>query len=130
MFFYNGVDDVCRNGFNRKVKNLYLNSLKITKNNNFDFLKLSFTEFYGDNKTQWSWYNVPQSFREKHWTNNKTLPKQGLDPNAPKTVFTEISSLNKIPFANGELYYCNWPQVVTKGVNKKMFLTETWAHPY
>lgn len=130
MFFYNGVDDVCRNGFNRKVKNLYLNSLKITKNNNFDFLKLSFTEFYGDNKTQWSWYNVPQSFREKHWTNNKTLPKQGLDPNAPKTVFTEIGSLNKIPFAKGEVYYCNWPQVVTKGGNKKMFLTETWAHPY
>lgn len=130
MFFYNGSDNTCSIGFNRKVDNLYLTSLKIVKNNNFDFLKLSFKEFYGDNRTQWSWYNVPQSFREKHWPNNKTLPKHGLDPNAPKTVFTEIGSLNNVPYAKGEVYYSNWPQVVTKGGNKKMFLTETWAHPF
>jgi len=130
MFFYNGKDGVCKNGFNRNAKNLYINSLKIAQDNNFDFLKLSFTEFYGDNKTQWSWYNVPQSFREKHWPNNQKLPKQGLDPNAPKTVFTEIGSYNKISFAKGEVYYCNWPQIVTKSGNKKMFLTETWAHPF
>ena len=130
MFFYNGEDETCKNGFNRKVKNLYINSLQIANKNKFDFLKLSFTEFYGDNRTQWSWYNVPQSFREQHWPNNKQLPKHGLDPNAPKTVFTEIGSHNKIAFAKGEVYYSNWPQVVSKNGNKKMFLTETWAHPF
>jgi len=130
MFFYNGEDETCKNGFNRKVKNLYINSLQIANKNKFDFLKLSFTEFYGDNRTQWSWYNVPQSFREQHWPNNKQLPKHGLDPNAPKTVFTEIGSHNKIAFAKGEVYYSNWPQVVSKNGNKKMFLTDTWAHPF
>jgi len=130
MFFYPKKGEVCKNGFNRYVKNLYRNSLLITKKNNFDFLKLSFTEFYGDNKTQWSWYNVPQDFREKHWPEKSNLPVKGLDPNAPKTKFTKIDSYNGIPFAHGEVYYCNWPQVVTKTGNKKMFLTEKWARPF
>lgn len=130
MFFYPKKGEVCKNGFNRYVKNLYRNSLQITKKNNFDFLKMSFTEFYGDNKTQWAWYNVPQNFREKHWPEKPKLPVKGLDPNAPKTKFTKIDSYNGIPFAHGEVYYCNWPQVVTKTGNKKMFLTEKWARPY
>ena len=130
MFFYPKKGEVCKNGFNRYVKNLYRNSLQITKKNNFDFLKMSFTEFYGDNKTQWAWYNVPQDFREKHWPEKPKLPVKGLDPNAPKTKFTKIDSYNGIPFAHGEVYYCNWPQVVTKTGNKKMFLTEKWARPY
>jgi len=130
MFFYPHEGKVCKNGFNRYVKNLYRNSLQITKRNNFDFLKLSFTEFYGDNRVQWSWYNVPQNFREQHWSNNPRLPEQGLDPNAPKTKFTKIDSFNGVPFASGEVYYCNWPQVVTKEGNKKMFLTEKWARPF
>jgi hypothetical protein len=109
---------------------LYSNTLEIINRNNFDFLKLSFTEFYGDNRTQWSWYNVPQSFREKHWPNNSKLPQRGLNPNAPKTNFKNINIENGIPYISGEIYYCNWPQVVTRNGNKKMFLTETWAHPF
>ncbi len=67
MFFYPKKGDVCRNGFNRYTNNLYLKVLTITKNNQFDFLKMNYSEFYGDNGVQWSWYNVPQSFREQHW---------------------------------------------------------------
>jgi len=130
MFFYPKKGEVCKNGFNRYVKDLYKNSLQITKKNNFDFLKLSFTEFYGDNRTQWSWYNVPQDFREKHWPNKSKLPVKGLDPDAPQTNFTKIGSHNGVPFAHGEIYYCNWPQVVTKYGNKKMFLTDKWTRPF
>jgi hypothetical protein len=130
MFFYPKKGEVCKNGFNRYVKNLYRNSLKIAKKNNFDFLKLSFTEFYGDNRVQWAWYNVPQSFREQHWPNKSKLPVQGLDPNAPLTNITKVDSFQGIPYAHGEIYYCNWPQVVTRSGNKKMFLTEKWARPY
>ena len=39
-------------------------------------------------------------------------------------------SFQGIPFAHGEIYYCNWPQVVSKYGNEKMFLTEKWARPY
>jgi len=130
MFFYPKKGEVCKNGFNRFADNLYRNSLKIMDREKFDFLKLSFTEFFGDNKTQWAWYNVPQDFREKHWPKNKKLPKIGLDKNAPKTKFENIGSFKGISYASGEIYYCNWPQLVSRHGNKKMFLTEKWARPY
>jgi len=129
MFFYQ-KDGVCRNGFNRYVPNLYSKSLEIIKKENFDFLKMNYSEFYGDNGTQWSWYNVPQHIREKFWPGKNRLPEMGLDPNAPKTVFTNILSHKGVPYAIGEVYYCNWPQIVSKTGNKKMFLDTTWAHPF
>jgi FkbM family methyltransferase len=128
--FFSTSELVCKNGFGRKTNNLYTNSLQITKKENLDFLKLNFTEFYGDNSTQWAWYNVPQHIREKHWHDKTQLPVQGLDPNAPKTVFKYIKSHNTLPYAIGEVYYCNWPQIVSKTGNKKMFLDTTWAHPF
>jgi hypothetical protein len=130
MFFYNGKETICRNGFNRYVKNIYQKSLEICKKENFDFLKLNYSEFFGDNGTQWSWYNVPQDVRSKFWPGKPRLPQIGLDPNAPKTEFNKILSHKQIPYATGEVYYCNWPQVVTKPGSKKMFLDTTWAHPF
>ena len=130
MFFFPKKGEVCRNGFNRYVPNLYRNTIEITKNNHFDFLKFNYSEFYGDNGTQWSWYNVPQNFRREHWPEKPNLPIHGQDPNAPKTKFNHIKVHNGIPFVSGEIYYCNWPQVVTRHGNKKMFLDTTWAHPF
>jgi hypothetical protein len=130
MFFYNGEVEFCRNGFGRKVSKIYSKSLEITKNEGFDFLKLNFSEFYGDNSTQWSWYNVPQDFRNKRWPEYNKLPTQGLDPNAPRTEYKNIKSYKGVPYANGEIYYSNWPQIVTREGNKKMFLETTWAHPH
>jgi len=128
--FFHPQEGVCRNGYNRKVSGLYRKSLTISKLNEFDFLKLSFTEFYGDNRTQWAWYNVPNSFRIKQWPEKPKLPVRGLDSDAPKTKITKLDSYGSIPFAHGEIYYCNWPQIVTKTGNRKMFLTETWARPH
>jgi hypothetical protein len=130
MFFYPNEGTICKNGFNRFDKNLYQKSLRIIQKENYDFLKLSFTEFFGDNITQWSWYNVPQSVREEFWPEKNKLPVQGLDPNAPKTLFKNIGSYEGVPYASGEIYYSNWPQVVSKEGNKKMFLTTKWAHPF
>jgi hypothetical protein len=130
MFFYPNEGKTCRNGFNRFVSNLYKKSLDIIKKENFDFLKLNYSEFFGDNGTQWSWYNVPQDKRELYWPNKKTLPKIGLDPDAPKTFYSSILSYQGVPYAKGEIYYCNWPQIVSRTGNKKMFLTTTWGHPY
>jgi len=130
MFFYPKKGETCRNGFNRYVDNLYNKTIKIMKNEGFDFLKLNFSEFFGDNSTQWSWYNVPQSVREEFWPNNQKLPQMGLDPNAPKTRYENVKSIDGVPFVTGEVYYCNWPQIVSKKGNKKMFLETTWAHPF
>jgi len=130
MAFYPKKGEVCRNGFNRFVDNLYQKSLEILKKENFDFLKLNYSEFFGDNSTQWSWYNVPQSFREVHWPDNKKLPVQGLDPNAPSTKFTSIKAYKGLSYATGEVYLCNWPIVLTKEGNYKCYLETKWAHPF
>jgi len=130
MFFYPKKGEVCRNGFNRMVDNLYEKSIKISKNENFDFLKLNFSEFFGDNSVQWSWYNVPQVVRDEYWPDYPKLPEQGTDPNAPKVRYENVKSLDGVPYVTGDIYYCNWPQLVSKSGSKKMFLNTTWAHPY
>jgi hypothetical protein len=130
MFFYPNEGTTCRNGFMRYVENLYVKSLEIMQKENFDFLKMNYSEFYGDNGTQWSWYNVPQNIRDEFWPGKPRLPQIGLDPNAPKTTFDKILAHRGVPYATGEVYYCNWPQIVSKPGNKKMFLDVTWAHPF
>jgi hypothetical protein len=130
MFFYGGLDKTCKNGFVRKVPDLYNKSIQIAKKESLDFIKLNFTEFYGDNGTQWSWYNVPQSVREEYWPEKSTLPVQGLDPNAPRTKFNEVRSYKGLAYGIGEVYYCNWPQVVSRYGNEKMFLTTKWDRPF
>jgi hypothetical protein len=130
MFFYGGQDSTCRNGFTRYIKSLYDKTLKIASDENFDYLKFNFSEFFGDNSTQWSWYNVPQSVREEFWPNYSKLPQIGTDPNAPKVNYKNIKSYEGLAYATGEIYYCNWPQVVSKEGSKKMFLDTKWAHPY
>ena len=129
MFFYPN-NETCKNGFNRYVPKLYQKSLEIIQKENFDFLKLNFTEFYGDNSVQWSWYNVPQDFRQKHWPNNPKLPQMGLDPNSPKTEFKHINIHKGIPYVSGEIYICNWPIVLSKEGNYKCYLETRWAHPF
>jgi len=130
MNLYNGPERVCKNGIPRTTDNLFYKIIKIMDKEEYDFLKFSFTEFFGDNKTQWSWYNVPQTVREKFFPEKTVLPVQGLDPNAPKTQFNNINSCDGLAYIDGEIYYCNWPQIVSRTGNKKMFLDTKWAHPY
>jgi hypothetical protein len=130
MNFYTKKGEVCRNGFSRYIPNLYKKVMGIMKKENFDFLKLNYTEFYGDNGTQFSWYNVPQSFRQSHWPEHANLPKQGLDPNAPRTILRNINSHYGLSYATGEIYLCNWVAVFTKEGNYKCYLETKFAHPY
>jgi hypothetical protein len=130
MFFYPKKGEVCKNGFNRYVDKLFDKVIKIIKKESFDFLKLCYSEFFGDNGTQWAWYNVPQDVREKFWPNNKKLPETGTDINAPKTVFNNIKSYQGLPYVDGEVYYSNWPQIVSREGNKKMFINTKFTHPF
>jgi hypothetical protein len=130
MFFQNKPNETCRNGFNRYVSNLYQKCLDILKKENFDFLKVNFTEFYGDNSTCWPWYNVPQDFRQKHWPNKPKLPVQGLDPDAPLSNYKHIKSYKGLPYVTGEVYYCNWTHFITKEGNYKMFQETKFQHPF
>jgi hypothetical protein len=120
----------CCNGFPRYIDNLLKRSIDIIRKEKFDFLKLSFTEFFGNNSTQWAWYNLPQDKRELYFPDNHQLPQHGFSLNPPKTRFEEINCHNGIPYTSGEIYYCNWPHIISKEGNRKMFLETKWTHPY
>ena len=117
----------CKNGFSRYTDNLFYKIIKIMDKEKFDFLKFSFSEFFGDNSIQWAWYNVPQVVRERFWPNNKKLPQMGLDPNAPRTEFKNINILEGLGYITGDIYYCNWPQIISKQGNKTIFINTKWA---
>lgn len=122
--------EFCRNGFRKYIPNLYQILHKIMMIEDFDFLKMSFTEVYFDNDKALPWYNVPQYIRTRDWPEYDKLPISGLDPNAPSTKYSHIKIHNGVAYIIGEVNYCNWPMIVSKSGNKKMFIDTKWAHPY
>jgi len=130
MFFYLGKDEFCRNGFKRKIHDFYNLIMDITWLENFDFLKLNFTEFYGSHERQWSWYNVDQEFRSKHWPNNQQLPKHGQSANSPYLEYKNIKSYDGLAYATGEIYLSNWPIILSKEGNYKCYIETKFDFPY
>jgi hypothetical protein len=129
----NGPDvsaEFCKCGFAKYVPNLYNKVHRIMIEEGYDFLKMSFSEFYGDNCTQWSWYNVPADIRLKFWPDNAKLPKIGLSPDAPKAEYNGVKVVDKTPYTDGDVYYCNWPQIVSRPGNQRLFLDTKFAHPH
>lgn len=122
-----GVD---QNGFNRHIQDLYKRSLEIITQDDLDYLKLSFSEFFGDNSVQFAWYNIPADMRLEHFPDNSTLPVSGMSPNPPKTKFETIKISDGLPYAIGQVYYCNWPIWFSRKGNQKMFLDDKFERPY
>lgn len=121
---------LCRNGFNRYVPNIYQKVHKIMLVEKYDYLKLSFTEVYMDNNKQCSWYNIPQHIRDRDFPDQTKLPVQGLDPNSPDTEFKFIKNMDGTSYIEGDVYYANWPMIVSKAGNQKMFIDQKFDHPY
>jgi hypothetical protein len=126
MFFFEDdmlldYEDKCSFGLSKNVNDLYNNITKIIDKEKYDFVKFSFSEFYGHNGDQWSWHNVPQALREEYFGNIQ---------NKPHTNFNNIKSLNNVPYVDGEVYYSNWPHIISKTGNKKCFIDTKWNYPY
>jgi hypothetical protein len=126
MFFFEDdmlldFDGRCNFGFNKKVNNLFNTAIRIMDTEKFDFLKLSFSEFFGHNGEQWSWHNVSSDSRIKYF---------GRGNKRPFTNFNNIKSFNGIPYADGEIYYCNWPHIIDQEGSQKLFLDTKWDHPF
>lgn len=126
MFFFE--DDMlldfngfCNFGFSKYIKNLYYTLISIMDNENYDFIKFSFSEFYGHNGLQWSWHNVPEPKKIEYFGNIKEKPL---------TKFKNIKTLNGVPYADGEIYYSNWPHIIGQDGNKKLFLDTKWSNPF
>jgi len=111
----------CAFGLSKETPDLYKTMLKIMKKEKYDFLKLSFTEFFGHNGEQWSWHNVPEPLKTEYFGNIAARPS---------TKFNNIKSINGIPYADEEVYYSNWPHIISREGNVKCFINTKWAHPY
>jgi hypothetical protein len=130
MTLHDPTDELCETGFKRYIDNLYWKSLEIIHKNRYDYLKLSYTEFYGSNSTQWAWYNIPQSVREQYFPEKTKLPEQGLDPDAPRIEVTQEKRYKDLKYFEGNYYYCNWPLWFSREGNKKVFLDTKWQYPF
>lgn len=111
----------CQFGFKKQTPKLFDTIIKIMNKENYDFLKFNFSEFYGNNSEQWSWHNVPSNLKIEYF---------GERGSRPLTQFNNIKNMNSIPYIEGEIYYCNWPHIISKLGNKKMFLDTKWQYPY
>lgn len=120
----------CRNGLRKYIPDLYEILHRIMIKEEFDFLKMSFTEVYWDNNIQTSWYNVPQEIREEFWPSYNILPANGSDANAPRTNFNNINTEKEVAYIDGEVTYTNWPMIMSRKGNKKMFIDIKWEFPY
>ena len=120
----------CKLGFNRSTPNILNRILEIMIKEKYDFIKLSFTEFFGDNSVQWAWYNIPQEVRDKYFPNQNKLPEHGLSPNPPLVEFDNINFIHDLGYVSGDVYYDNWPAMFSREGNRKVFLETKWAHPF
>ena len=116
------VDQVklCKNGLNMHVDNWLRTGIGIIEKEHLDFLKLSFSEFFGDHHKQWAWHNVPGDIREKYFPNNME----------PRLRWNISGCYNGLSYLIGEVYYSNWPSIMTKAGNYKVFLETVYASPF
>lgn len=125
------TNQTCKNGYQRFIPGLYQKSLDILIKEDLDFLKLSYSEFFGDNAYQWAWYNIPQDVREKYFPGNTTLPEQFADPHImPRTIPRSRREHNGLYYLLGDYHFCNWPLWFSKSGNYTLFLDTVWQYPY
>ena len=111
----------CKVGFSKHINQPYNTCVTIMAKEGYDFFKMCFSEFYGENTQQWAWTNLPADKKESLFPDYNTKPP---------TKYTSIKTYNGAPYAEGEVYYCNWPHLMSKEGNQKCFLDTKWAHPY
>jgi hypothetical protein len=127
MFFFEDdmlidlSDTECRFGLRKNIKDLFDRIVRLMDIEDYDWIKLSFSEFYGHNGEQWSWHNVPQNLKNEYFPNIKSRPQ---------TTFHNIKSYSGLPYADGEIYYSNWPHIIGQEGNKKSFLDIKWDRPF
>jgi len=110
---------LCKNGLNMHCDNWMNKCIDTIEKENLDFIKISFSEFYGDHHKQWSWHNVPEHIRKKYFPDGNH-----------RLRWKETGSTDGLSYLIGEVYYSNWPSVMTKAGNYKIFLETPYQSPF
>lgn len=129
MLFYE-KNTVCNAGFPTKHPDFLKKALKISKYEKLDFLKISFSEFFGNNTQQWAFTNIPQNIKQKYYSDKLDLKFPKDYEKLPPVEVKSINSIDGLSYSIGEYYYCNWPLLFSKEGNRKIFLDTTWKYPY
>jgi hypothetical protein len=124
MLMHDSSVKQCKSGFATYTDNLFQKAIQIVENHDLDYLKLSFSEFFGDCHDDWSWYNVPDPSRRKEYFPDES---NGLEK---KTKIQYTGTHRGLPFAVGYYHYCNWPLVFSKRGNKRIFMDVQYEHKY
>jgi hypothetical protein len=122
-----GKDDEskrCKNGYAKYFPNVLSKSIAIMESENLDYLKLCFSEFYGDNNVNWSWYNSDKNKHDIWFASNENAS----DIKRVRVYYT--NSFRGVPYGVGEYHYCNWPILFNKDGNRKIFLETKFEHKY
>jgi hypothetical protein len=114
----------CKSGFIRWVPNLFDKAIGIFEYESLNALKLSFSEFFGDGHNNWAYFNLPEVDRVKLFPERE----DGVDKKKTKLDYT--GTYKGVPYIIGEHHYCNWPILLSKEGNKKIFLDVVWEHPF
>jgi len=110
---------LCKNGLNMHVDNWLEKCIKIVETEKLDFIKISFSEFFGDHHKQWAWHNVPNHVKLKYFPDGEHRMK-----------WSKSGCVDGLSYLLGDIYYSNWPSVMTKAGNYKIFLETVYASPH
>lgn len=123
------TEGVCPKGMSTLVDQLLPRALAVLRKEKLDFLKLSFSEFFGSNDQQWAWHNVSEERRRQLWPDHPRRSAGLALEDMPPTHFDRQESLDGLPYAVGEVFYCNWPQLVSRMGNQRLFLETRFEQP-
>lgn len=124
MMLCGPTDQKCRNGFVRYDPKLFQKCMGIMEKEGLDYLKLCFSEFFGDNHRNWSWHNLPLD-KKQHY-----FPGPQIAGVCNRTKIDYTDSVEGLSYAVGDFHYCNWPVMFSKAGSKKVFLETKWASPF
>jgi FkbM family methyltransferase len=111
MLLAGATAGVCRNGLPAHVPALVSRARAIVTNEGLDYLKLSFTEFFGDHHLNWAWYNLDQASRLRQFPDGTF-----------RTRISHTGVEQGVSYLVGEVHYSNWPSLMTRRGNTELFL--------
>lgn len=114
----------CKMGFTTFHDDVFDKCMDIMKNEKLDYLKLAFTEFYGDNHHNWAFKNLPQHKKDEYF------PERTDGGEVWNTKVSYTNSHKGLPYAVGEYHYCNWPIMFNKRGTQVVFKEVQYAHLY
>ncbi|QDJ96486.1 hypothetical protein Xoosp13_300 [Xanthomonas phage Xoo-sp13] len=124
MLFHAPGAGLCKSGFSTYHNDLFDKCLDIMKSEKLDYLKLAFSEFYGDNHKNWAWENLPLSKKSEYFPDRE----DGTEVWKVKIDYT--GTHKGLPYAVGEYHYCNWPIMFTKKGTQVVFMEVRYAGLY